>query len=164
MPSARDDGQTRPNTIPPENGRRSLLAGAAAVLAAAPFTASHADQLRAAGALARDTGADPDAELIRCCDRIVQLEADARAIYAVRHTLEDERRTEPALDRLYAERDRYLSAIDELPVVTTLAGARAMARASVATAEKELDGNLSYQGDAEWLAFTVAEFLAGKAA
>ena len=76
MPSARDDGQARPNTIAPHNGRRSLLAGAAAALAAAPF-ATHAAQLQAVGTLARDT--DPDADLLAVCAEFMATDAEVQA-------------------------------------------------------------------------------------
>ncbi len=76
MPRARDDGQTRPNTTPADNTRRSLLAGAAATLAAAPF-AAHAAQLRTVGALARDAG--PDAGLLAACAAFMATDAEVQA-------------------------------------------------------------------------------------
>ncbi len=86
MPRARDDGQTRPNTTPADNGRRSLLAGAGAILAAAPFTA-HAAQLRTVAALARDAGAGADAELIGLADAVMANTAEINRLSDVEESL-----------------------------------------------------------------------------
>ena len=83
MQNARDDGRARPNTIP-QNGRRGLLIGAAAALAAAPFTA-HAANIRAVGTLARDTG--PDAEVVRLADAVMANAAEIDRLGAAEDAL-----------------------------------------------------------------------------
>ena len=172
--------------------RRNLLAGlgAALVTAGAPAVparamasaafASPADQLRAiadqlhAFAYAHPTvplpaSAEPagaDAALVQHCGRIMQIDAELMAIFRTRLTLEDEARTEPALDRLDDELEHHLAAIDRLPAPATLAGAKAMAGAALATAMKGRDGKPCAQdgNDSERLALMVARFLVGRAA
>jgi hypothetical protein len=105
------------------------------------------------------TASSADAELIRLCDRVLSLLAEMDALCAVRQTLADEARTEPMLERLYQENEVALDRLDDLGGPITLAGARAMAEASLAMAPRDNAGDLLFQGDAEWLAFRVAEFL-----
>ena len=139
MPTA-----TNTHTIPT---RRRALFGAAAITVA----------IIAAPALA---SVNPDADLIAACDRIVAIEAEQEAIYAGQRTADDERRTEPALDNLYAEAQVVIRRIYDAPETETLAGLAAMSRAARALAPKEMDGSLSYPaGDAEWIAFEVSRYL-----
>ena len=100
-----------------------------------------------------------DAGLIAACNRVLNLRTEMEALYAIRHTLADETRTQPALERLYQEEEIALGRIDDIGGPTTLAGARAMAEASLASAPRDSAGDLLFQGNAEWLAFCVAEFL-----
>jgi hypothetical protein len=78
--------------------------------------------------------ANPDGELIRLCARIVAVEAAQAALFAVRHSLEDETRTDPEMNALHDEREQIFDQVCALPKVTTMEGAQAMARASLALA------------------------------
>jgi hypothetical protein len=115
-------------------------------------------------ALASAPAVNADAELIRFSSRVAAVCAKMDALYAVRHTIEDEHRTQPQMDALRAERVQATDHIYDLPDPTTLAGARAMAIASIALAPRDRDGSISYSGESERLAWVVAEFLAGSAA
>jgi hypothetical protein len=102
-----------------------------------------------------------DAELIEVCDRLVAIRKAEFAVYAVRKTVEDERRTEPALSALSAETEAMMRRIDEIPDIKTLAGLQAMSRAARALAPIRADGTPYVDGgDAEWLAFEVTRALA----
>jgi hypothetical protein len=61
---------------------------------------------------------------IRFSSRVVAVCAKMDALYAVRHTIEDEHRTRPQMDALRAERVQATDHIYDLPDPTTLAGAR----------------------------------------
>jgi hypothetical protein len=50
-----------------------------------------------------DDGAD--AELIQLCGEIIALKPKRDAVFAVRHTIEDEHRTEAELDALFARQE-----------------------------------------------------------
>jgi hypothetical protein len=80
-------------------------------------------RLRSAGLAAIATGpgvpplasagpGDADAELIRLCGEIVAGQTRLNALYKVRRTYEDERRTEPELDALFARQHELLELID----------------------------------------------------
>jgi hypothetical protein len=103
-----------------------------------------------------------DAELIRLCNRVLSLWAKMEALYRVRRTLADEIRTEPMLEQLYRENEIAVDRIDDTGGPTTLVGARAMAETSLALAPRNNAGDLLFHGNAEWLAFCVAEFLVEK--
>ena len=60
----------------------------------------------------------------------------------------------------YAASAQALDRLAGLPGPFTLAGVRAMARAAMAMAPRDWDGEIMASGDAEWLAFGVADFLA----
>jgi hypothetical protein len=111
-------------------------------------------------ALAIPDGAD--AELIRQCDAIVAIRGRLDAVYAVRHTMADEERTEPELelDVLFEQREEACARIEALPAVSTLDGARALARASLAMAERHADRTISIDTDSEWPMAELAVFLA----
>jgi hypothetical protein len=125
----------------------------------------------AAGLAARSALATPavppdaDAELIRLCGEVVAIQAKIDALHKVRHTAEDERRTEPERSALYAMQHERLDLIEAAAVsLATLAAARAIAQASVAIAPLNVDGEVSCGGgDSEWLALVVVKFLAGSA-
>jgi len=102
-----------------------------------------------------------DAELIAACDRIVANDREQLAVYAVRRSVADERRTRHILDALFAEVESLMDRIDNLPRPTTLAGVIAMARAARAIATKAPDGQPVPPCDDEgWLAFEVMHALA----
>jgi len=134
-------------TTPP---RRFVLRFGAATTVAGLLAPTALAAVRTAGA---------DARLIAACNRLLNLQMEMEALHAIRHTLADETRTQPALERLYQEEEIALGRIDDIGGPTTLAGARAMAEASLASAPRDSAGDLLFQGNAEWLAFCVAEFL-----
>jgi hypothetical protein len=107
---------------------------------------------------------DADADFIALCTVVVEKEAARQALHAVRHTLAEEQRTEPALQALYAASEQVMERLMALPAPTTMAGLRAMARAAAAIAPRDWDGAIMPQGDAEWLAFGVVTILANAAA
>jgi hypothetical protein len=105
-------------------------------------------------------GAGPDAEQIRLCDRLAANRAEWFALINSRHTIEDEKRTEPDNDRLLAERRALLDQIEAAPDLSTTAGAAAIARAALADAPVGVDGHWEAREDNEWLALTVAQYVA----
>lgn len=133
--------------------RCALLRFSRAVLLAGPATPVSA---------AAAPGAD--AELIALCDRRVAIEGEIAALVATRDTIADERRTEPQLAAMFADASRVFDRICDQPDVTIMAGALAMARASIAIAPRGADGQIILASDSEYLAWSVAEFLVGKAA
>jgi hypothetical protein len=141
----------------PTTSRRSALRGFGLTAIAAGL----AVPVRSHAATAPDTD-DADAELIRLCAEIVTIRPKLDAVHAVRHTFEDERRTEPELDALTAREMELVGLIEDAVPPTTMAGARALAGASLALAVLNLAGETYFEGgDAEWLGLTVVQFLAG---
>jgi hypothetical protein len=126
------------------------LAAIAAGLAAVPALAAPA------------AAPDTDADLIRLCGEVVAIQDRINALYKIRHTAEEEERTEPELSALYATQQERIDLIEAAGgSPATLAGARAIAQASVAIAPLDRGGETEFEGgDAEWLALTVVKFLA----
>lgn len=108
--------------------------------------------------------AHPDADLIRLCARIIAIEAEQATLFTIRHTLDDEARTDPAMNALYDERDQVFDQLRHLLRPTTIDGARAVARASLALAPRANNGDILWVGDSERLAWSVADYLAGRPA
>jgi hypothetical protein len=105
--------------------------------------------------------ASGDAELIEVCNRLVAIRQAEIALHATSKTIEDERRTETALDALSAETEALMRRIDDIPDTKTLAGLQALSRAARARAALRVDGTPYFDGgDAEWLAFEVTRALA----
>jgi hypothetical protein len=142
-------------TTPPIPSRRVLLTGASAALLAGAAAVTAAS----AAPAVPDGAAGADAELIRLCNRMVELEA-ARRTLIDSETQEDE--AQPELDGLYAESEAVFDRVCELPDPVTHAGALALARAALAEAPRELNGEIAWEGRAEWFAFGAAEFLVGE--
>ena len=142
-------------TIPSRHGL--LARGTAALLTGAAIAT--AEKVRQV-----DAPHGADAELIRLCDRVAQLSNNYDALTLARHTREDEERTEPLLDAINAEQAEIWERLDEIGLPTTTAGATAMARAAFAEWPKNRDGSLTASYLAEWLAASVLEFHAGRAA
>jgi hypothetical protein len=70
-----------------------------------------------------------------------------------------------ALEPLSAEWRSLLDQIEQFDGPATMAGARAMARAALATCPVNLDGSLQMGGDPEgWFHICIAKFLVGSAA
>jgi len=103
--------------------------------------------------------ASADAELIALCNRLMAIERDIAALMATRMTIEDEQRTESQLTAMFAAGSQIFDRIYDQPDVTTMAGALAMARASIAVAPRDTDSQIIWTGDSEYLAWSVAEFL-----
>ncbi len=103
-----------------------------------------------------------DAELIRLCNRLVDIEHKQASILATWRTPEDERRTAPAVDLLYKERAGLFGHIAIIGAPTTMAGARALAAVALAGADKDQDGELMAAGDYDRLTLTLLEFLTGE--
>lgn len=91
------------------------------------------------------------------------IEDEIAALMATRRTIEDEQRTEPQLAAIFAAGSQIFDRIYDQPDVTIMAGALAMARASIAVAPRDTDGQIIWTGDSEYLAWSVAEFLVAKA-
>jgi hypothetical protein len=94
---------------------------------------------------------------------LVAIEGEISALMAACNTIEDELRTDPELAAMFASRNRVFTCIYDQPDVTTIAGVLAMARASLAVAPRDTDGQIIWTGDSEYLAWSVAEFLVGRA-
>jgi hypothetical protein len=139
--------------------RRGLLAAAAAALAAgaAIATAAHGTPVALPGA---------DAELIRLCKRLVEIEAAEAVIFDTFEDEDDATAQDRALAPLQAEWQAIEDRLYELDNPTTPEGVHAVAVAAIATAPKLADGqigNWSF-GLSEYLAFAAVEWLAGRAA
>ncbi|HEX2941529.1 MAG TPA: hypothetical protein VHO91_10810 [Rhodopila sp.] len=106
---------------------------------------------------AKAASASADADLIEACGRFCDLEAAIVALHATRKTIEAERRTEPDLDRLNAEQECALDAIEANVPPRTRAGIAAVARALLASWEKAPDGDPVMADTDDWLAVTLAE-------
>jgi hypothetical protein len=105
--------------------------------------------------------ADPDAELIALCDRIVQNEAKQAGLFT---TLSDDDERDAALDLLSLEWRDILTQIEQIDGPTTMAGTKAMARAALAMTPLNLDGGIKVGSNPEdWLYLCVAKFTAGSA-
>ena len=102
-----------------------------------------------------------DAELIRLCDRIVALEAAYDATCAGARTHAEERAAAPQLEAISEEITANMELIYDLRP-QTLAGLQAMARAAHAGADKNREGGMLVDDEADWLAAAVIEHLAGK--
>jgi hypothetical protein len=139
-------------TIP--SRRRALRFSLAALMAGAAGPAGVFNSARAM------PGAD--AELIALCAVVVEKEAARQALHALRHTIADEQRTEPAMQALYDESEQAMCTLMALPGPSTVAGLQAMAWASIVVAPHDLEGEIIHPGDAEWLAFRVVTFLANE--
>jgi hypothetical protein len=63
---------------------------------------------------------------------------------------------------MLADRNRVFDQIYNQPEVTTVAGALAMARAAVAVAPRNIDGEIIWTGNSEYLAWSFAEFIVGR--
>jgi hypothetical protein len=147
---------TEPNTTP-----ASAPPTVAASWLPLPLAPPSLAPLTMAGAALTKSGANPDAELIRLCDRSTTIQATICMIFATRGpTLEVEERTEPFIDALYDEHHEVEAALCEVPDPRTIEGYRAMDPSVLANAEKELDGSVSTPGGyAEWLAFDLCRVL-----
>jgi hypothetical protein len=64
------------------------------------------------------------------------------------------------MNALHDEREQVFDQVCALPKVTTTEGAQAMARASLAVAPRNEDGELIWPGESERLAWSIAEYLA----
>jgi len=99
-----------------------------------------------------------DADLIRLCDRLADIERQ-RAPLSRCDTPEEEDAAAPALAALDAEWDAAWNALYSLSP-TTREGAIAMSRAALAIAPRHSDGRVICAGCADALAFDVVTFLA----
>jgi hypothetical protein len=107
------------------------------------------------------TPTEADAKLIQTCQHIADLCTQIDAIYATGHMGDTGKPLiERQLDVLFAERKKVCDQIEELPSVSTMDGARALARASMALTLWNEDGTVSYDGASDWLAGELAEFMA----
>ena len=105
------------------------------------------------------TKPDPDAELIRLCDLFTENEAKQRGLFV---TVHDEDARDLLLEPLSIEWRGLLHQIEQMDGPTTMAGARAMARAALATCPRDINGDLEVGGDPEgWFHICVAQFLVG---
>jgi hypothetical protein len=105
-------------------------------------------------------GEGPDADLIALCDHLIVVAAKQEALYSVRDTVEDEERTEPALDALIEERRDIFDLIEEEPTAWTDQGRDALVRAALVVAERDAEGNVTHRTKGARLAWMVVESLA----
>ena len=104
-----------------------------------------------------------DAELIALCDQLIDVVARQDALYSVRRTMEDEKRTEEQMDALFAERGDIIDRIKETSNVETDQGRDALARAALAIAERDRAGQITPRTKGESLAWMVVKSLASSA-
>ena len=98
-----------------------------------------------------------DAELIRLCDRIVEINVEEKEIDGCSDDPDNDPIYGPRLDVLTAEYHQIKSRIEEL-TITTLAGANAVASATMPEARKQLAGHLEPTDLHEELAMMLVEF------
>lgn len=106
---------------------------------------------------------EADAELIALCDQLAATDAEITAVSRIQDAAAgpaEEAAAEKAISAIY---ERRKDLFERIGVPTSLAGARAVARAALATASRHADGEVVCDGGADWLAFVAAEFLAGEA-
>jgi hypothetical protein len=117
-----------------------------------------------AGGLDLDQTPNPDAELIRLCERIVANRAEDEAICTADPHAPDGGPNHVRLEELWADYATAEAQIFELPEPTTAQGAKAAARASLACAPRDAEGEITAGEDLDtWLAFACVEWLAGSA-
>lgn len=145
-----------PFTPAPPPSRRALLAGSTAALLAGAAAATAA---RAAPAVAGD-----DAELIALCEQIVAIRAEDEALCTADPGAPDGGPNHARLQELWAEYETVEAQIFEMSDPTTAHGARAAARAALACAPRDAEGEITAGEDLDtWLAFGCVEWLAGRA-
>jgi hypothetical protein len=111
--------------------------------------------------LTGQNGPGPDAELIRLWDRLVAMHAEEAAIVkAADPDAPDDGPHKPVLDALHEEWQAIDARLYDVAEPVTQAGVRAVARAAVSQAPRTVDGSIDAPQLAEWLAFTVAEYVA----
>lgn len=154
MRNAGDDrGAVAPS--PATMSRRVALAGLIGAGAAMPVAT-----------VAAPVGGDDD--LIRLCRRLIDVDAESRAIVGACHSLADERAAAPRVDQLNVEHRDLMDCLAGLPdpLPRTRAGITMMARAAVALMPLDVDGRPDSEGqdpDA-YLALAVAQaIVAGEA-
>jgi hypothetical protein len=107
------------------------------------------------------TAASSDAAIIALCNRLVALDDECNAITALTLMIEDEDRVEPDIIAIEDRRDAAVEELERLGPPTTLAGIKAMARASLAThSHKNSDNEIIAEDGGHWLALAVCECLA----
>ena len=107
---------------------------------------------------------NPDAELIRLCDRLVANRAEEKAICDADEWAPDRGPYKARYDALGEEMDRVTDQLYATADPVTAAGVRAAARAALCVAPKDSDGDITCDGLAEWLAFAVVQHVGGEAA
>lgn len=137
-----------PTTTTPTR-RSALTFGAATIVAGITAAAS------------ASTTSGQDAELIALCDLFTENEARQFNLYV---TIRDDDERDAALGPLSVEWNDLFDRIGQIEGPTSLAGARAMARAAIATMLLGVDGKPEPGRDPEdWFGFCVARYLAGSA-
>lgn len=155
-----------PATAPalPSPRRRSLLAGAAAALAAAPF-AAHAEQIRTVGTLARDAG--PDARLLADIDELRAMTARHDALDGQVFHLPFDHPRHAAVQAVFRADFHQFHALRER-IARTPAATEAGAKAKAAFAIEHLAGSYSGYPSDDWdcdeaLAYSALLDLVGRA-
>jgi hypothetical protein len=101
---------------------------------------------------------DADAELIRLCDRLVQLRTHE---IAVLKRMDDDDDDYDPLEATDAEWDALVPRVREIDWPLTLDGAKAMARFVVRCSDRQPDGDITMIDLAQEMSIRVSEFLAG---
>jgi hypothetical protein len=112
----------------------------------------------------RETEIGDDAELILLCAKVVACFAELRALNASDQWAPDRGPLHARYERVLEEEGAALARIEELPNPTTLAGAKAAARAALVQGELDAEGKpvLNHVGDR--LSYAAVGYLAGRAA
>jgi len=116
--------------------------------------------LSAVGALPAVAHGNPDAEVIRLAQGVIDAEAACFASYETpSRSLAEEKAREPERERLLSAISNQAEALAPLPVVT-LAGALSKARAALAVADKDAkNGEIVTHDYVDWLAYAALEDL-----
>jgi hypothetical protein len=104
-----------------------------------------------------------DAELILLCDRLVAISAEEAAILDADPEVDDGGPLLPRMDALTEEWRIIETRLYAVGAASTRASMLAAARAAIAEAPRDNVGEISCVALAEWLAFTVADYVAREA-
>jgi hypothetical protein len=104
---------------------------------------------------------NPDAELIRNCDRLAAIRTEEMALYSVPDEEEDHGH-EDAVTSLNEKFHQVASLIYASEPPQTLDGIKAMARAAITGAERSPDGSIDMIDMTQWMSIRMIEFLSGR--
>ena len=160
----RNAGDNRGAVAPssPTLSRRGLLVGLP-VTGAATASAVAAVAAAVVPPIAGAAAPSSDAALIALCRRLAAIRDDWQAVLNVRHTIEDEERTEAQLALISAEYTAVIERFGALERIrpATWQGIQALAAAVLAWVPRDRKGQVDCSDDCDRMALAVVEAVAG---